>query len=193
MQRVHRLGQKRRNHAQTLQGLRHTRKETTFLLTKGISKTSKADSTARLCLWGSHTSKVQTTLCGTSSVVKYPLLNWKVGWSIHGHWVNCRSTSCARVFTQNRLCRGQISGSGLPLTAVTKNNKKKHTEVRAKILFWYIYHLLHPKKYSATKFAEKILDSVNSEIKHSMQATTSAWTTNCRKQNAYVCVIFYML
>ena len=124
MQRVHRLGQKRRNHAQTLQGLRHTRKETTFLLTKGISKTSKADSTARLCLWGSHTSKVQTTLCGTSSVVKYPLLNWKVGWSIHGHWVNCRSTPCARVFTQNRLCRGQISGFGLPLTAVTKNNKK---------------------------------------------------------------------
>ena len=59
-------------------------------------------------------------------MVKCPLLNWKVWCSIHGHWVNCRSTPWARVFTQNRPGRGQISGFGLPLTAVTKNKKNKN-------------------------------------------------------------------
>ena len=64
----------------------------------------------------------------TSSVAKCPPLNWKVGCSIHGHWVNFRSTPCARVFTQNRPGRGQISGFALPpLTAVTNtsNERKK--------------------------------------------------------------------
>jgi len=62
---------------------------------------------------------------GINSVVKCPPLNWKLGCSIHGHWVNFRSTPWARMFTQNRPGRGQISGFGLPLTAVTKNLKKR--------------------------------------------------------------------
>jgi len=62
---------------------------------------------------------------GTSSVVKCPPLNCKVGCSIHGHWVNGRSTPWARVFTKNRPVSGQISGFGLPLTAVIKNRIKK--------------------------------------------------------------------
>ena len=44
MQRVHQLGQIRRIHAQSLQGLCHARKEASVLLTYGISKLSKADS-----------------------------------------------------------------------------------------------------------------------------------------------------
>jgi len=45
IQRVHRLRTKKdkKIHAQSLQALRHTRKETSFLLTNRISKTSKAD------------------------------------------------------------------------------------------------------------------------------------------------------
>ena len=35
----------------------------------------------------------------------------------------------------------------------------------------------------------KMLPSVNSETKHSVQATTYTWTTNCQKQNAYVSVL----
>jgi len=49
-----------------------------------------------------------------SSVVKCPPLNWKVGCSIHSHWVKCRSTPWASVLTQNRPGRGHISGFGLP-------------------------------------------------------------------------------
>jgi len=47
IQRVHRLGQKEetmRIHAQSLQDLCYTKKETSFLLTNGISKISKEDS-----------------------------------------------------------------------------------------------------------------------------------------------------
>ena len=60
-----------------------------------------------------------STWGGTSSAPKCPPLNWKVGCSIYGHWVNCRSTPWARVSTQSRW-KGQVSGFGLPLTAVTK-------------------------------------------------------------------------
>ena len=59
---------------------------------------------------------------GTSSVVECLPLNWKVRCSIHGRWVNCHSTSWARVFTQNHPGRGWISSFGLLLTAVTKNS-----------------------------------------------------------------------
>jgi len=38
-------------------------------------------------------------MVGTSSVVKCPPLNCKVGCSMHVHWVNCRSTPWAKVFT----------------------------------------------------------------------------------------------
>jgi len=51
MQRVHRLGQKRRRriHAQSLQDLCHSKNETSFLLKKGISKISKEDSHVFVC------------------------------------------------------------------------------------------------------------------------------------------------
>ena len=49
IQRVHQLtkkGETRKIHDQSLQGLCHTYRETSFLLTSGISKISKADSTS---------------------------------------------------------------------------------------------------------------------------------------------------
>ena len=46
-------------------------------------------------------------------------------------------------------------------------------------------------KYLASNSTEKILPSVNSERKHSVQATTYIWTTNCQKQNAYVNVLIF--
>ena len=42
------------------------------------------------------------------------------------------------------------------------------------------------ENYLTTNSTTKILPSVNSETKRSMQATTYTWTTNCQKQNAYV-------
>jgi len=73
----------------------------------------------RVTQFGNHWAK---GLSGTSSVINCPPLNWKVGCSIHGRWVSFRSTSWARVFTQNRPDRGQISGFGLSLAGVTKNS-----------------------------------------------------------------------
>jgi len=44
-------------------------------------------------------------------------------------------------------------------------------------------------KYSTTNSTAKILPSVNSETKCSMQATTYTCKTNCQKQNAYISVL----
>jgi len=63
----------------------------------------------------------------TSSVVKCPPLNWKVGCSIHGHCVNCPSFLGESVHPKSPL-KGQLLGFGLPPTAVTKNSNKKKTK-----------------------------------------------------------------
>ena len=45
------------------------------------------------------------------------------------------------------------------------------------------------KKHLASNSTAKILPSVNSETKHSVQATTYTLTTTCQKQNAHVSVL----
>jgi len=45
---------------------------------------------------------------GNSSVVNFPPLSWKVGCSIHSHWVNCRSAPWARAFTSTAPARSTI-------------------------------------------------------------------------------------
>ena len=61
---------------------------------------------------------------GNSLVVKCPPPNWKVGRSIHSHWVNCRGAPWARAFT-SATGKKHNSGFGLSSIAVTKINKKK--------------------------------------------------------------------
>jgi len=71
----------------------------------------------------------------TSSVVKCPPLNWKVGCSIHGHCVNCPSFLGESVHPKSPL-KGQLSGFGLPPTAVTKNsNKKNKKNIHIQLLY----------------------------------------------------------
>ena len=57
------------------------------------------------------TRTIESTGGGNSSVVKCPPLNWRVGCSIHGHWVNCRSAALARAFTPIAPARSTIQAS----------------------------------------------------------------------------------
>jgi len=63
---------------------------------------------------------------GNSSAAKCPPPNWKVGCSIHSHWVNCRSAPWARAFTSTAPARSTIQASAcryLPSTKLTKKRK----------------------------------------------------------------------
>jgi len=46
-----------------------------------------------------------------SSVVKCLPPNWKVGCSIHSHWVNCRNAPWAKAFTSTAPARSTIQAS----------------------------------------------------------------------------------
>ena len=62
---------------------------------------------------------------GNSSVVKCPPPNWKVGCSIHSHWVNFRSAPWARAFTSTSPTRSTIQASACrqqSLPKLTKNS-----------------------------------------------------------------------
>ena len=52
-----------------------------------------------------------------------------------------------------------------------------------------ILNRLAVTKYLLSNSTAKILPSVKSETKHSVQATSYAWTKNCQKQYAYVSVL----
>jgi len=49
--------------------------------------------------WNHQTFSISSYWGTNSSVVKCLPLNQKVGCSVHGHWVNCRSAPLARAFT----------------------------------------------------------------------------------------------
>ena len=61
-----------------------------------------------------------------SSVVKCPPLNWKVGCSIHSHWVNC-CVSWARAFTSTAPARSTIQVSACRQLPSPKLTKKKYS------------------------------------------------------------------
>jgi len=65
---------------------------------------------------------------GNSSVVKCPPPNWKVGCSIHIHWVNCRNAPWARAFTSTAPVRSTIQVSAcrhLPSPKLTKKRPQR--------------------------------------------------------------------
>jgi len=70
--------------------------------------------------WIGTSASQNCLLDGDNWVQECTPLNWKVGCSIHGHWVNHRSTAWARAFTPNCPGKKQISDLGLPPIADTK-------------------------------------------------------------------------
>jgi len=81
-----------------------------------------------------------------SSVIKCLLPNWKVGCTIHSHWVNCHSAPWARVFTSTVPARSTIQASAcrqLPSPKIKKSYFGKFVDIQAK-------YPLHPKKLLAS-------------------------------------------
>ena len=79
---------------------------------------------------GNYLSLYNQSRAANSSVVKCPPLNWKVGCSIHGHWVTCRSAPWTRMFTSTALARSTIQASAccqLPSPKLTKKNQSRGT------------------------------------------------------------------
>ena len=73
------------------------------------------------CLYG-------TLLLGSnSSVVMCPPPNWKVGCSIHNHWVNCCSAPWAIAFTSTTPARSTIQASACRQLSSPKLTKKQNS------------------------------------------------------------------
>ena len=85
---------------------------------------------------------------GVSSVAsKYPPLNWKVGFSIHGHWVNRRNASSAstwhyptwdkaraRAFTATSPTKSKYQASARRQLSSPKTIKKKNIYIYSSIV-----------------------------------------------------------
>jgi len=133
-----------------------------FLLTKGISIISKADNMFHL--WGSHISTVQALKYMQKSCFD-------------------TFTSC---YTRNSNIKAKLKTSKKWVAVTSPDYLFKH-----RIDFDY-------KQMDCGKILKiysnsitKVLPSVNSEIKHSMQATTYIWTANCQNQNAYISLLIF--
>jgi len=148
-----------RIHAQSLQDLCHTKKETSFLLTNGNSKISKEDSMSSFVKI-SH-------LCGTS------------------YWNTCKNPVLIRL----PLATLEMA-TWKPSSRQLKNGSPSlHLMISSNTAWMLIINRWAVTKYLASNSTAKILPSVNSEKKLSVQATTYTWTTNCQKQNAYVSIL----
>ena len=86
-----------------------------------------------VCLRSWCKQSVASCWGGNSSVVKCPPLNWKVGCSIHGHWVNCRSAPWARAFTSTTIHAFGLTAIGSKIF-FSKINKKKHCQINVEEL-----------------------------------------------------------
>ena len=118
--------------------------------------------TARLRLWGSHTSTVQAT------EVHAKILLWYIWLLLHSKW----------------QYKSQAQEIWKWVTVTLPDDLFKHgIDIDYK-------QMDRGKTLNLTSnYTTKILPSTNSEIKHSMQATTYIWTANCQKQNAYIRVL----
>jgi len=146
-----------RIHAQSLQDLCHTKKETSFLLTSGNSKLSKEDSTYSFV-------KISHPY-GTSywSTYKNPVL------------IRLPLGSC---YTRSGNIQAQAKKK------LKNGSPSPHLMISSNAELMLIINRWAAAKYLTTNSTANILPSVYSETR-SVQATTYTWI-NCQKQNAYL-------
>ena len=148
-----------RIHAQSLQDLCHTKKETSLLLTNRNSKISKEDS--------------------TSSFLKISHLYGRSYWSTCKNPVVIHLPVAKLEMAIQKLSSRHLKNWSLSLHLMISSN----TELMLSINRWAV------AKYLTTNSTTKILPSVNSETKRPMQATIYTWITNYQKQNAHLGVL----
>jgi len=145
-----------RIHAQSLQDLCHTKKETIFL--KKLLDLKNID------------VRQHVFVCEDLTPLRYKLLRYM-------------QKSCYDTFTSCYTRNGNIKLSSKHLK---NGSPSLHLMISLNTELMLIINRWAVAKYLTTNPAAKILPSVNSETKRPMQATIRTWTTNWQKQNAYV-------